>query len=47
MEKKTKSLLENENKIEVREIELKCFNSSTTRRNKGELGEILDNKGIL
>jgi len=34
-------------KIEVKEIELKCFNSSTSKKNKGEYGDYTDNKGVL
>ncbi len=30
--------MNNESKVEVREIELKCFNSSTSKKPKGEYG---------
>jgi hypothetical protein len=35
IEKKTKSFVNTESKVEVREIELKCFNSSTSKKAKG------------
>jgi hypothetical protein len=31
----------------VREIELKCFNSSTSKKPKGEYGELSESKGVL
>ena len=36
IERKTKSIVNNDSKVEVREIQLKCFNSSTSKKNKGE-----------
>jgi hypothetical protein len=32
---------------EVKEIQLKCFNSSTSKKPKNELGEIYENKGVV
>jgi hypothetical protein len=31
----------------VREIELKCFNSSTSKKAKGEFGDLGESKGVL
>ena len=31
----------------MREIELKCFNSSTSKKPKGDYGELSENKGVL
>lgn len=47
IEKRTRSFANNESKIEVREIELKCFNSSTSKKPKGEYGELSESKGVL
>ena len=33
--------------MEVREIELKCFNSSTSKKPKGDYGDIIESKGVL
>lgn len=44
---KTKKLMNSDQKIEVKEIELKCFNSSTSKKAKGEYGDFLDAKGVL
>lgn len=38
IEKRTKSFINTESKVEVREIELKCFNSSTSKKAKGDIG---------
>lgn len=46
IEKKTKSIAYNESKVEVREIQLKCFNSSTSKKNRAE-GDFIENKGVL
>lgn len=47
MEKKTRKFQNSDQKIEVKEIELKCFNSSTSKKNKGEYGDFLDSKGVI
>jgi hypothetical protein len=47
IEKRTRSFVNTESKVEVREIELKCFNSSTSKKAKGELGDFNENKGVL
>lgn len=40
IEKRTRSFINVESKVEVKEIELKCFNSSTSKKVKGEYGDI-------
>jgi hypothetical protein len=40
-------MMNTDQKIEVKEIELKCFNSSTSKKNKGEYGDYTDSKGVL
>jgi hypothetical protein len=47
IEKRTRSFVNTDSKVEVREIELKCFNSSTSKKAKGELGDFNENKGVL
>lgn len=47
IEKRTKSFANTESKIEVREIELKCFNSSTSKKVKGDYGDFGESKGVL
>ena len=47
IERRTKSVVNADSKVEVKEIQLKCFNSSTSKKNKGEYGDFIDNKGVL
>jgi hypothetical protein len=47
IEKRTKSFVNADSKVEVREIELKCFNSSTSKKVKGDYGDLSENKGVL
>jgi hypothetical protein len=47
MTRRTKSLAYSDVKGEIKEIQLKCFNSSTSKKAKGQQGDFLEAKGTV
>ena len=47
MTRRTKSLAYSDVKGEIKEIQLKCFNSSTSKKAKGQQGDFMEAKGTV
>lgn len=47
MTRRTKTLAHSDVKGEIKEIQLKCFNSSTSKKAKGSQGDFLEAKGTV
>mgnify|MGYP000891335944 CR=1 FL=1 len=47
MTRRTKTLAHSDIRGEIKEIQLKCFNSSTSKKAKGHSGDFLEAKGTV